>query len=121
MDKYFTLENNIDQLYSKITEYELLYKKWCKKVDLIIKSIIIKINTLEIEQLKKINNLESKLINEIDKLELTIGKQNKIIIFLVNKTKKLSNNSFYKYIFILISLQLILFFILIYYINATII
>ena len=35
------MEENLIFLENKITEYDLLYKKWCKKIDMIIKNISI--------------------------------------------------------------------------------
>ena len=40
-EKYVILEN-------KITEYDLLYKKWCRKIDILLKSIFYKINLMAV-------------------------------------------------------------------------
>jgi hypothetical protein len=105
-----------------------LYKKWCRKIDLTLKSIHLKIENQDsiISKLNnKINNLDEELNNKINILELKLHKSNKLIIFLFKKLKKPIQKSYYD-IFIdnynkythynKISLILILFFIIIYYI-----
>ena len=120
---------NILILYNKLNEGDQLYKKWCRKIDLIIKSIHLKLKTQDnvISELNnKINNLNDKLNNKISRLELRLHKSNKLIIFLVNRIKKEKQISYYDIIInqfnkinishYIISLILILFFIIIYYI-----
>ena len=120
---------NILILYNKLNEGDQLYKKWCRKIDLIIKSIHLKLKTQDnvISELNnKINNLNDKLNNKISRLELRLHKSNKLIIFLVNRIKKEKQKSYYDIIinqfdkinihYYIISLILILFFIIIYYI-----
>jgi hypothetical protein len=119
---------NILILYNKLNEGDQLYKKWCRKIDLIIKNIHLKFKTQDnvISELNtKINNF-NELNSKISRLELRLQKSNKLIIFLVNRIKKEKQKSYY-YIIInqfnkiniyhyIISLILILFFIIIYYI-----
>jgi hypothetical protein len=110
------MEENINILSNKLTEYDILYKKWCRKIDLIIKSIYVKLTNQDIiisDQQNKINSLEEELINKINRLELKLHKSNKLIIFLVNKIKRPNET---KNIYWFLSLQFILFFIIIYYI-----
>ena len=114
------INQNIFILDNKITYYDLLYKKWCRKIDLIIKSIGYKYEEHE----KKINSLDNILyskIESVDKILSKLDKKNKkydkIIVLLINKINK--NNSIlivikrWVSIFMLI---FILFFIIILYI-----
>ena len=123
------LTKHITILYNKLTEGDHLYKKWCRKIDLTLKSIHFKIKNQDsiISELNnKIKNLDEELNNKINILELKLHKSNKLIIFLVKKLKKPIQKSYYD-IFIdnynkctyynKISLILILFFIIIYYIQ----
>jgi len=123
------LTKHITILYNKLTEGDILYKKWCKKIDLLIKSIHLKLqnnNNIISELNDKINNLDQELNYKINKLELKLHKSNKLIIFLINKIKKPIQKSYYdifidQYVkldkkYYIISLILILFFITIYYI-----
>ena len=110
------MEENINILSNKLTESDILYKKWCRKIDLMIKSIYVKFkcqDSIISNQQNKINSLDKELNNKINRLELKLHKSNKLIIFLVNKIKKpKETNKIYWYL----SLQFILFFIIIYYI-----
>jgi len=109
----------------KITGYDLLYKKWCKKTDNAIKNICIKIQNQH-NIIQEYKNINDKTNNKINNLELKLHKSNKLIIFLVNrikKSKKKSNFELFIYqlkninkIYYISSLFLILFFIVIYYI-----
>lgn len=92
------IKKNIIILDNKITYYDLIYKKWCRKIDLIIKSIGYKYEDHE----KKINSLDKILYSKIDtnnkkydkilsNLDKKNQKYNKIIILLINKINK--NNS----------------------------
>jgi len=111
------MEENIIYLDKKITEYDYLYKKWCRKIDLVIKSIVIKFQDKE----KEINNLEEDLNKKIKKLKFKMHKQNKIILYLVNKSKEKTFFSKVKEYIInnwIIMFQIIVFFITVYYING---
>lgn len=123
------LTKHVRILYNKLTEGDQLYKKWCRKIDIIIKSIHLKFQTQDnvISELNnKINNLNDELNDKISRLELRLQKSNKLIIFLVNRIKKEKQKSYYDIIInqfnkinishYIISLILILFFIIIYYI-----
>jgi uncharacterized coiled-coil protein SlyX len=116
--KYDILSKHVLILYNKLSEGDQLYKKWCRKTDQIIKSIHLKFNTQD--------NVISELNNTISRLELRLHKSNKLVIFLVNRIKKEKQKSYYDIIInqfdkiniycYIISLILILFFIIIYYI-----
>jgi len=120
---------HITILYNKLTEGDHLYKKWCRKIDLTLKSIHFKIKNQDsiISELNnKIKNLDEELNNKINILELKLHKSNKLIIFLVKKLKKPIQKSYYDILidqytklnkkYYIISVILILFFITIYYI-----
>jgi len=88
------MEENIIILDNKITYYDLLYKKWCRKIDLMIKNIVYKFEDHE----NKINSLDDTLcfklgsINKIlNKLDNKNQKYKKIIKLLIIKINK--NNS----------------------------
>ena len=91
-------ENNTNQniiiLDNKITYYDLLYKKWCRKIDLIIKSIRYKYE----EHDKKINSLDNTLslkIESVDKILYELNKKSKkyhkIIELLIRKINKINS------------------------------
>jgi uncharacterized coiled-coil protein SlyX len=116
--KYDILTKHVIILYNKLSEGDQLYKKWCRKTDQIIKSIHLKFHTQD--------DVISELNNTISGLELRLHKSNKLVIFLVNRIKKEKQKSYYDIIInqfdkiniycYIISLILILFFIIIYYI-----
>lgn len=112
------MEENIIYLDKKITEYDYLYKKWCRKIDLTQKNIILNIQDKEI----KINNLEENLDKKIEKLKLKLHKQKKVILYLVNKSKQKTFYSKVKEYIInnwIIMFQFIVFFITVYYIYGS--
>jgi len=113
------MEDRINLLNKKITEYDLLYKQWCRKIDLVIKNIAYKL----VDYDKKILDIEENQNKIIEKTEIKLQKYKKVILFLVKKIKNSniktpdkSKESYY-----LLGLKSIIFFIIIYYINATII
>jgi len=122
MDENIILSDKITLLDNKLSYYDMLYKKWCRKTDLILKNIHIKFQV----QNNIVNYLDKKLNSKINKLELRLHKSNKLIIYLMNKSKKSNEKTQFEIIiayfnklnknYYIISLFLILFFIIIYYI-----
>jgi cell division septal protein FtsQ len=81
------MEEQIISINNKITEYDLLYKKWCKKIDLILKNIVIKYEN----DIEKNNNLDTIVNSKIKNLEIRNQKYKKILVYLIKESKK--NNS----------------------------
>ena len=85
------INHNIIILDNKITYYDLLYKKWCRKIDLMLKNNVYKIqdNVCKIQDnVCKIQDHENK-INSLDKtISLKIDIVDKILNKLDNKNQK---------------------------------